>query len=128
VTVNVLISDWNHTHPAQKTVLKSLESFGRDFCEHSVRPKANPWCTGYLRVKMMKFPDPTSYKPFPFTRVNHAKFVVTDKQVYISTSNWSRDYFYDTGGISFVSDGEKVRNTLQEIFDRDFTSSYTYSL
>ena len=33
----------------------------------------------------------------PYTRVNHAKFMVTEKQVYIGTSNWSADYFLSTG-------------------------------
>jgi phospholipase D3/4 len=127
VTVKILVADWNHTHPGQKIVLKSLEAFGKDFCSHAAGEKKLPWCTGYMEIKMMKIPDPT-YEVYPFTRVNHSKFVVTESQVYISTNNWSRDYFYSTGGISFVSDGKDTRNTLQALFDRDFNSKYSKSL
>jgi phospholipase D3/4 len=131
VTVKMLISDWNHTSPTQNTILQSLEIFGRDFCQHTVVTndgvKIMPWCTGFIHIKMMKIPDPV-YEPYPFTRVNHAKFVVSDNQAYISTNNWSKDYFYDTGGISFISTGKNVVTTLQSIFDRDFDSAYSYDV
>ncbi len=35
----------------------------------------------------------------PFARVNHNKYLVTDKAAYIGTSNWSADYFLFTAGI-----------------------------
>jgi hypothetical protein len=47
--------------------------------------------------------------PFePFTRVNHAKFMVTDKKAFVSTSNWIGDYFLTTAGASFVTDHPQV--------------------
>ncbi len=38
----------------------------------------------------------------PFARVNHNKYLVTDKTAYIGTSNWSADYFLFTAGIGTV--------------------------
>lgn len=78
----------------------------------------------------------------PFARVNHNKYMVTDKQVgkgrtspscnfpsqgYIGTSNWSGDYFISTGGVGFVFTGE-LRKQLASIFERDWTSSYAAPL
>ena len=79
----------------------------------------------------------------PFARVNHNKYMVTDKQVsqktiltifetytlqgYIGTSNWSGDYFITTGGVGFVFTGE-LRSQLASIFERDWSSSYASPL
>ena len=52
------------------------------------------------RVRLFTVP---SFSPgqaaIPFARVNHNKYLVTDKTAYIGTSNWSADYFISTGGI-----------------------------
>ena len=53
--------------------------------------------------------------------------MVTDKTGFIGTSNWSGDYFMSTGGIGFVYTGH-IRKELEEIFLRDWTSSYAKSL
>jgi phospholipase D3/4 len=51
-------------------------------------------------VKLFTVP---SFSPeqakIPFARVNHNKYLVTDKAAYIGTSNWSADYFLFTAGI-----------------------------
>ncbi len=36
----------------------------------------------------------------PYTRVNHSKYMITDNEAYITTSNWTPDYFLHTGGVS----------------------------
>ena len=64
----------------------------------------------------------------PFSRVNHAKYVVTDRRVNIGTSNMDVSYFYQTAGASFNSDGAGIRTVLQSAFDRDWHSSYTTPL
>lgn len=38
----------------------------------------------------------------PFGRVNHNKYMVTDRTAYIGTSNWAGDYFIDTAGIGLI--------------------------
>lgn len=41
-------------------------------------------------------------KKIPYARVNHNKYMVTDRSAYIGTSNWSGDYFTNTAGIGLV--------------------------
>lgn len=72
----------------------------------------------------------------PFGRVNHNKYMVTDKVAYIGTSNWSGDYFVDTAGVGLIlADPENhnssistIRDDLASIFERDWNSKYTRDL
>ncbi|MPC73724.1 Phospholipase D3 [Portunus trituberculatus] len=87
----------------------------------------------------------------PFGRVNHNKYMVTDQVAYIGTSNWSADYFINTGGIGLVVNetgtetqgqesakqeelpGDRVetksaRQQLQALFERDWDSQYAKPL
>ena len=61
--------------------------------------------------------------------------MVTDNAAFISTSNWSGDYFTSTGGVSLTvnqteSAGKKtvsdatVRQQLEDVFSRDWDSQY----
>jgi len=56
---------------------------------------------------------------------------------FVGTSNWSGDYFIDTGGVAVVvkdqanvldtdsgGDVESLRQQLVEVFDRDWNSPY----
>lgn len=73
----------------------------------------------------------------PYGRVNHNKYMVTDRTAYIGTSNWSGDYFTDTAGVAFVYNTHPVarenvtsdlRSDLQELFERDWNSPYAVPL
>ena len=95
----------------------------------------------------------------PFSRVNHNKYMVTDNAAYVGefiifvvyssnwslvsvcfllilgTSNWSGDYFVNTGGVGFVINdtateegGETFRSQLKKVFDRDWNSEYATPL
>ncbi|KAL5266618.1 hypothetical protein ACHWQZ_G003853 [Mnemiopsis leidyi] len=86
------------------------------------------------KVKMFIIP---SYTPaqsrLTYARVNHAKFVVTEKHTYVSTSNWSGDYFTSTGGISLIMEnggegGCGVCGVVHQVFDRDWSSEHTQPL
>jgi phospholipase D3/4 len=94
------LAHWNSTRDFQYPGLTSLREFGK-ICKYSNVGEKNEsyWCTGSLNIKIMYIPDPIGYTPAPFSRVNHAKFVLTENDVYISTSNWSQDYFENTAGI-----------------------------
>ena len=48
----------------------------------------------------------------PYTRVNHSKFMVTDGQAFVTTSNWEGDYFISTAGVSWVTDHPLVRTCI----------------
>ena len=58
--------------------------------------------------------------------------MVTESVAYIGTSNWSADYFVNTGGIGYVINetdtGDTVRARLQAVFERNWNSTYTTPL
>jgi len=75
----------------------------------------------------------------PFARVNHNKYMVTDKGAFISTSNWSGDYFTSTAGVSIIvnqmqssnrktTDQIIIQAQLLEVFLRDWNSNYSIDL
>ncbi|APG58373.1 phospholipase-D-like protein K4 [BeAn 58058 virus] len=86
----------------------------------------------YENVEVKWFRVPLRQVEVPYTRVNHSKFMVTDIEAYIGTSNWSGNYFVDTAGISIVlSQNESdngIRKQLETIFLRDWYSSYSHDL
>lgn len=55
-----------------------------------------------------------------FSRVNHTKYVVTDKQVNIGTSNWTWGYFFNTAGASLNLTHPSVVDSMKRIFDEDW--------
>lgn len=108
VTVRLLISQWNYTIPDMYSHLQSIQTLDN------------------VHVKLFKVPVYKEY--IPYTRVNHAKYMVTEKQAFITTSNWSGDYFLDTCGASFITNQSKVIAELQEKFLRDWNSEYAVDL
>lgn len=69
----------------------------------------------------------------PFARVNHNKYMVTESVGYVGTSNWSADYFLNTGGIGLVfssanTSSSDLRQQLRSIFSRDWNSAYAYHI
>ena len=52
----------------------------------------------YLFQRRFIVPTNRDFDKIPFSRVNHNKYMVTDIAAYIGTSNWSGDYFVNTGG------------------------------
>jgi phospholipase D3/4 len=110
VDVRMLISVWAHTKPAMIQYLYSLEQLA------------------HVTVRLMYIPQQPNSAPVPFTRVNHCKYLVSETQALVSTSNWSGDYFLTTTGTSFVSDDLSFVAQAQAIFDRDWQSPYSYRL
>ncbi|CAG2171811.1 unnamed protein product, partial [Oppiella nova] len=120
VNVRLLASQWKSTRPSMPLFLKSLaaindtKSFGAK-----------------IEVKLFVVPAFTPYqKSIPYARVNHNKYMVTDETAYIGTSNWSADYFVNTGGVGIAitprntTSDQNLRLDLQSIFERDWSSSY----
>ena len=72
----------------------------------------------------------------PFTRVNHNKYMVTESEAYIGTSNWSGDYFISTAGIGYVisqqansnASSPPIQEQLRNVFQRDWNSKFASAL
>ncbi|XP_058244276.1 5'-3' exonuclease PLD3 isoform X1 [Hemibagrus wyckioides] len=123
IHVRLLISCWDSTSPVMFPFLRSLASV------QDSESKLD------IQVKIFIVPSSQSQKKIPFARVNHNKYMVTDRVAYIGTSNWSGDYFVNTAGSALVvnqtsasSSESTVREQLQAVFERDWDSSYSTPL
>ncbi|XP_015793659.1 phospholipase D3 [Tetranychus urticae] len=122
IDVKLLAANWTHTKYSSVIFLKSLNEL------YKYPGK------GALSVKLFNVPGTVEQQKVPYSRVNHNKYMVTDQMVYIGTSNWSADYFVNTGGVSFVAsfaDVRKVRNLRKDILDifyRDWESTYSFNV
>uniref|UniRef100_A0A1E1WLW6 PLD phosphodiesterase domain-containing protein n=1 Tax=Pectinophora gossypiella TaxID=13191 RepID=A0A1E1WLW6_PECGO len=125
VRIRMLISWWKHSRTAEDYFLRSLASLSQAY------PRVD------IQVKRFVVPSTPEQDKIPFARVNHNKYMVTDKTAYIGTSNWSGDYFTDTAGVAFVFNDDRqfsgnltqdIRRDLQEVFERDWTSPYAVPL
>ncbi|KAM6977871.1 5'-3' exonuclease PLD3 [Aplochiton taeniatus] len=121
VKVNLLVSCWPHSPGAMFVFLQSLTTLHK------------PPLGCSIHVKVFKVPSTTEQEKIPFARVNHAKYMVTDRVVYIGTSNWSENYFTQTAGVglvvnqtgSVIGQGQKtLQSQLEQVFQRDWTSDY----
>ena len=121
VEVKLLFSLWDHTKPNMYNYMASLKAL-------------NGTNGGQIDTRFFKVP---SFSPdqaeIPFARVNHNKYMVTEKNGYIGTSNWSADYFVNTGGIGFVFENTQLEESqihaqLLHVFQRDWSSSYSLNI
>lgn len=77
-----------------------------------------------IEVKLSSIPE-YSKGFIPYARVQHCKFFIADDDMsWISTSNWERDYFYDSRNAAMIIENEKVNGKLEEIFMRVWNSKY----
>lgn len=123
VKVRLLISCWASTQPVMFPFLKSLASV------YDPKSKLD------IQVRLFVVPASPKQKEIPFARVNHNKYMVTDKIAYIGTSNWSGDYFVSTAGSALVvnqtasqSPEPTVQSQLKAVFERDWESDYSTPL
>ena len=73
---------------------------------------------------MMVIP-PASERFIPFARVSHAKYLVVDgRRLWLGTSNWGRDYFYDSRNVGVVVDDARLAGRLDRYFARAWSSRY----
>jgi phospholipase D3/4 len=106
VKIRLLVSQWNYSNPIIFQFSRSLNSIQN------------------IKVKLFQIGPDGGLPPAPYTRVNHAKYMVTDSHTYIGTSNWSADYFLNTGGLSYTLNNPSLTSKLQAIFERDWESQY----
>ncbi|XP_071397786.1 uncharacterized protein pld7 isoform X1 [Centroberyx affinis] len=125
VEVKLLVSCWQHSPAAMFVFLQSLLVLNR------------PPLKCDINVKVFVVPSTSEQSKIPFARVNHAKYMVTDRVVYIGTSNWSENYFTHTAGVglvvnqtgSAVGKGQStLQSQLEQLFLRDWNSPYADTL
>ncbi|XP_062329630.1 5'-3' exonuclease PLD3 [Osmerus eperlanus] len=123
VRVRLLISCWASTQPVMIPFLRSLASV------QEAKSKLD------IQVRLFVVPANPRQKEIPYARVNHNKYMVTDKVAYIGTSNWSGDYFVNTAGSALVvnqtasqSPQPSVQSQLHAVFERDWDSAYSKAL
>ena len=63
-----------------------------------------------------------------YTRVNHAKYIVTDNRVNVGTSNWQWGYFHNTAGASLNVNDTGLIEAAQAAFDADWESEYAVAM
>ena len=127
VYVRLLVSKWAHTSALIEPLLTALQKAADAGRADSLMS------SGQLEIKQFIIPgwDSTigSHRKFPgHTRVNHTKYIVTDRRMNIGTSNMTWDYFATTAGSSFNGNHPTLVRTLQGVFDRDWASSYAWRL
>nr|XP_058914837.1 5'-3' exonuclease PLD4 isoform X1 [Kogia breviceps] len=124
VRVRLLVSCWLNTDPSMFPYLRSLQAL------------SNPAANVSVDVKVFIVPV-RNHSNIPFGRVNHSKFMVTDKAAYVGTSNWSEDYFSSTSGVGLVVSQRApstrpgvtaVQEQLRQLFERDWSSRYAVGL
>ena len=127
VYVRLLVSKWAHTSGLIEPFLRALQ-------EAADGGRADEYmAAGQLEIKQFIVPgwDSTSgnHRTYPgHTRVNHTKYIVTDRRINIGTSNMTWDYFASTAGSSFNANHPTLVRALQLVFDRDWASSYAFRL
>lgn len=127
VYVRLLVSKWAHTSALIEPFLRTLQ-LAAD------AGRADRYMTaGQLEIKQFIIPgwDSTTgaYRTYPgHSRVNHTKYIVTDRRINIGTSNMTWDYFASTAGSSVNTDHPGLVRSLQSVFDRDWISSYAFRL
>jgi phospholipase D3/4 len=93
VQVRLLVSKWAHTNARIAPFLAALKAMGA--AAHADAGSYAPQCKGSLAVKLFVMPGwnetrsdpPVNGKYPPYSRVNHAKYIVTDQRVNVGTSN-----------------------------------------
>ncbi|KAK9960271.1 hypothetical protein ABG768_010344 [Culter alburnus] len=124
VSVCLLVSCGQETDPSIWPFLRSLDAL------HSPSNNIN------IAVRLFIIPA-GNQSHIPYTRVNHNKYMVTDKVAYVGTSNWSADYFNSTAGVGLVvsqdalpsaSSGNTFQQQLSAVFDRDWSSQFAVPL
>lgn len=124
VPIRLLVSCGRDTDPAMLPFLLSLSDLNL--------PAEN------ISIEVKLFIVPVgNQSDIPYSRVNHNKYMVTDKVAYIGTSNWSADYFNTTAGVALVVSQDAPHPSLVEqmlqmqlrgTFERDWNSQFAVAL
>ncbi|KAM9364980.1 inactive phospholipase D5-like [Pholidichthys leucotaenia] len=121
VRVRLLISCWENTHPFTFNFVWSLRSLCMEQANCSLEAK---------------FFNPRVQRDGSLQGINHNRFMVTDRAIYLGNLDWVGNEFTFNAGAGLVinqPEGTEERNAtvveqLQAAFERDWFSHYTRSL
>ncbi|XP_044229156.1 inactive phospholipase D5-like [Thunnus albacares] len=121
VRVRLLISCWEKTHPLTFNFIWSLRSLCMEPANCSLEAK---------------FFNPRVQRDGSLQGINHNRFMVTDRAIYLGNLDWVGNEFAFNAGAGLVisqPEGIEDRNStvveqLRAAFDRDWFSRYTRSL
>jgi phosphatidylserine/phosphatidylglycerophosphate/cardiolipin synthase-like enzyme len=81
-----------------------------------------------IEIKFSNIPE-HSLGYAPYSRVEHPKYLTVDgRRAWLGTSNWSRDYFYESRNVSLFLRGEGAVSQLDEFFAAGWDGPYTETL
>ncbi|KAM9777702.1 5'-3' exonuclease PLD4 [Neosynchiropus ocellatus] len=124
VKIRMLISCGKDTDPRMLPFLQSLAVLDR------VKRGVS------IQIKLFIIPA-VNFSEVPYTRINHNKFMVTEKEAYVGTSNWSGDYYMVTAGVGLVISQHAphqiwktmaIQRQLTSVFLRDWYSEFAVDL
>jgi phosphatidylserine/phosphatidylglycerophosphate/cardiolipin synthase-like enzyme len=105
VDVKIIFSDWAIKNGATEQIKELSQVQG-------------------IQIKFSTIPQ-YSKGFIPYSRVQHCKFFTADDDIsWISTSNWERDYFYQSRNAALVIKNSKVNAELEKVFTRVWNSDY----
>ncbi|XP_051815471.1 inactive phospholipase D5-like isoform X3 [Acanthochromis polyacanthus] len=121
VRVRLLISFWEKTHPLTFNFIWSLRSLCMEQANCSLEAK---------------FFNPRMQRDGSLQGINHNRFMVTDRAIYLGNLDWVGNEFTFNAGAGLVisqPEGVEERNStvveqLQAAFERDWFSRHTCSL
>ena len=62
----------------------------------------------------------------PYARVDHSKYFTADDEMsWISTTNWERNYFYNSRNVSFVVRSKEINKKLSGVFELWWNSPFS---
>jgi len=77
-----------------------------------------------FQLRFMNIPE-WSGGFIPFARTVHAKYMVVDgRRFWLGTSNWERDYFYNSRNVGIVGEGQSLGAELSQFFRNGWDSEY----
>jgi len=77
-----------------------------------------------FELRFMNIPE-ASTGFIPFARTVHAKYMVVDETAFwVGTSNWERDYFYNSRNVGIAGSGNLMAKQLAGFFATGWNSSY----
>ncbi|GMI01842.1 hypothetical protein TrLO_g3152 [Triparma laevis f. longispina] len=124
VTSRVMVSWWAYSDIDMIKQMRSLVGMSYGGVEVGVY-----MMPGWNMTNSTDGIPPVGVPVFPgHSRVAHGKFIVTEERVNVGTSNYQWAYFYDTAGTSFNTDHEETVELVQQVFDRDWESEYTFGV